>query len=304
MSSDSPSPAPGIGLYAGAVTYLWWGLAPLYWRALGAVAPIDVIAHRALWAVPFCALLLAVRGQLRPALALLRQPRLVGLLALSSAMVALNWGIYIYAVSRHQVAEASLGYFLLPLLSVLSGLLFFGERLRPVQWLAVGFAAAGVAVYAVRIGTPPTIALALAVCFAMYGALRKRVPVGSLDGLFVETLLLAPPALGWILWHDGAGLGRHGPATDALLLLSGAFTALPLILYVVAAQRLSMVTLGLLFYLNPSCQLLLAVCWFGEPLYAGQAWTFVLVWIGVLLYLAQMGRDRWRARRLPRVDAG
>jgi chloramphenicol-sensitive protein RarD len=126
--------------------------------------------------------------------------------------------------------------------------------------------------------------------------LRKHVPVDSLDGLFIETLLLAPLALGWVLTHDGAGFGAHGETRTLMLVLSGAFTALPLIAYVSAARALPLATLGLLFYVNPSCQLLLAVCWFGEPIHAAEAWTFALVWTGVLLYLAQLMHDRWRTR--------
>jgi chloramphenicol-sensitive protein RarD len=306
MSSRVPSPPHAAGFAAGVAAYLWWGLSPLYWHALAPVAAIDVIAHRALWAVPCCALLLAWRGHLGRALAVLRQPRNLLLLATSSALVASNWWLFVWSVGAGQIAQASLGYFLQPLLTVLIGLVFFHERLTPMQWLAVAFAAAGVLVYATSVGEPPLLALGVAVSFALYGALRKHVSVDSVDGLFVETLLLAPVALGWILYHDGAGLGTVDLPTSLLLVLSGAFTAFPLIAYVSAARRLPLATLGLLFYLNPSCQLLVAVCWFGEPLHAAEAWTFALVWIGVLLYLGQLLNDRMRGRsaalRPPALD--
>jgi chloramphenicol-sensitive protein RarD len=301
MSERVPSPLTTAGLLAGLTAYLWWGLSALYWRALEPVAAIDVIAHRALWAVPVCALLLALRGHLRRALGALREMRSLLLLAASSALIAFNWGLFVWSVGAGELAQASLGYFMQPLLAVLLGLVFFRERLTPMQWLAVGFAAAGVTVYASSVGEPPLIALGVAVSFALYGALRKHVRVDSLDGLFVETLLLAPLALGWILVHDGAGLGAHGLRTDLLLVLSGAFTALPLIAYVSAARTLPLATLGLLFYLNPSVQLLVAVCVFGEPVHAAEAWTFALVWTGVLLYLGQMLNDRLRGRRALRA---
>lgn len=297
MSPRAPSPYPAAGFAAGLAAYVWWGLSPLYWHALTAVAAVDVIAHRALWAVPCCALLLAWRGHLGRALAVLRQPRNLLLLASSSALVAFNWWLFVWSVGRGQIAQASLGYFLQPLLTVLLGLVFFRERLTPMQWLAVAFAAAGVLVFALNVGEPPLVALGVAVSFALYGALRKHVSVDSVDGLFIETLLLAPVALAWILHHDGAGLGAHGVATDVLLVFSGAFTAFPLIAYVSAARSLPLATLGVLFYLNPSCQLLVAVCWFGEPLHAAEAWTFALVWTGVLLYLGQLLNDRMRGRR-------
>jgi len=296
MTSRAPSPFTTAGLLAGLTAYLWWGLSALYWRALAPVGAIDVIAHRALWAVPCCALLLGLRGHGGRALAVLRDPRSLLLLGASSALIAFNWGLFVWSVGAGELAQASLGYFMQPLLSVLLGLAFFRERLTPMQWLAVGFAAAGVGVYAANVGEWPLIALGVAVSFALYGALRKHVSVDSVDGLFVETLLLAPLALAWILYHDGAGFGAHGWSTSTLLVLSGAFTALPLIAYVSAARSLPLATLGLLFYVNPSVQLLVAVCLFGEAIHAAEAWTFALVWTGVLLYLAQLLHDRWRGR--------
>jgi chloramphenicol-sensitive protein RarD len=298
MHTPAKSPS-SAGLLAGLTAYLWWGLSALYWNALEPISAADVIAHRALWAAPFCALLLALRGNLRRAFGVLRTPRHLALLALTGALVAFNWGLFVWSVGAGRLAEASLGYFMQPLLTVLLGLVFYRERLTPVQWLAVAFAAAGVTVYAGSVGRPPLIALGLSVSFALYGALRKHVPVDSLDGLFIETLLLGPLALGWVLTHAGAGFGAHGEARTLMLVLSGAFTALPLIAYVSAARALPLTTLGLLFYVNPSCQLLLAVCWFGEPIGAAEAWTFALVWTGVLLYLAQLMHDRWRASTRP-----
>lgn len=282
------------GLLAGLAAYAWWGFSALYWRLLQPVQPLDIIAHRALWALPFCALVLLALGRLRPALAVLRQPRQALLLAASASVIAANWWLFIWSVGAHRLTEASLGYFIQPLVVVVIGMALFGERPARAHWIALGFVAAGIAVYASALRSPPWLALALSVSFGFYGALRKFVSVGSLDGLFIETLLLAPLALGWVLLHDGAGFGAHGAGTDTLLVLSGAFTALPLIAFVTAARKLSLLTMGLVFYLNPSCQLLVAVCWMGEPVGAGTAWGFALVWTGVLFYLAQMLRLRRR----------
>ena len=286
---------PGLdrtGILAGSAAYLWWGLAAFYWVPAKVVPAVDLLAHRALWAAPFCAVLLLARGRLLGAFRVLRAPRSLMLLGLSSALVALNWGIFLHAMGQNRLAEASLGYFMQPLVAVLIGLVGFRERLTPLQWMSVGFAAAGVAVYTSALGHLPLVALGVSVSFGLYGAVRRLVQVDSLDGLFVETVLLAPFALGWILWQGGAGLGARGHHVDAILLGAGAFTAIPLLGYIEAARRLPMIALGLLFYINPTVQLLVAVFGFGEPLQPAAVWSFSLVWAGVVLYLAQTLRRR------------
>lgn len=294
ISGNNPASAKidTRGLVGGLVAYVWWGLSALYWNALGSVSTIDIIAHRALWAVPFCALLLIAYGRLGRALRILRAPRQLALLAVCSALIALNWGLFVWSVGAGRLTESSLGYFMQPLMAVLLGMVFFRERLTPIQWLAVAFAAAGVLVFGSTVGQVPYIALGVSFSFGIYAAIKKSLPVDALDGLFIETLLLAPAALVWILWHAGAGLGQVDRATDVLLLLAGMFTVLPLIAFSASARRLPLVTLGLLFYINPSIQLLLAVCWFGEPVTISQAWTFALVWSGLALYLVHMFHRR------------
>jgi chloramphenicol-sensitive protein RarD len=295
MNARTPAAAADpVGLMIGVLAYLWWGMSALYWNALSHLAAVDVIAHRALWAVPFCALLLLLRGHLRRALAILRSPRNLLLLLLSSSLIAVNWWMFVWSVGVGRLTEASLGYFMQPLVVVLLGLLFFRERPRRVEWIALAFAAAGVLAFAIEVGTLPLLALGIAFSFAAYGALRKSLPVDSVDGLFIETLLLAPFALAWVLWHGGAGLGRSG-VDDTLLVLSGVFTALPLIAYVASARRIALVTLGLLFYINPTCQFLLALWWFDEPVSSGRLLAFVLVWTGLAVYLAHMLRA-WHKR--------
>ena len=217
---------PGLdrtGILAGSAAYLWWGLAAFYWVPAKVVPAVDLLAHRAFWAAPFCAVLLLARGRLLGAFRVLRAPRSLMLLGLSSALVALNWGIFLHAMGQNRLAEASLGYFMQPLVTVLIGLVGFRERLTPLQWMSVGFAAAGVAVYTSALGHLPLVALGVSVSFGLYGAVRRLVQVDSLDGLFVETVLLAPFALGWILWHGGAGLGAHGHHVDVILLGLGRF---------------------------------------------------------------------------------
>lgn len=286
---------PGLdrtGILAGSAAYLWWGLAAFYWVPAKVVPAVDLLAHRAFWAAPFCAALLLWRGRLGRALRALRSTRSLLLLGCSSALVAVNWGIFLHAMGQQRLAEASLGYFMQPLVAVLIGLVGFSERLTPLQWISVGFAAAGVAVYTSALGHLPLVAIGVSVSFGLYGAVRRLVQVDSLDGLFIETVLLAPFALGWILWHGGAGLGEHGARVDATLLFAGAFTAIPLLGYIEAARRLPMIALGLLFYINPTVQLLVAVFAFGEPLRPAAVWSFALVWTGVMLYLAQTLRRR------------
>ena len=303
MATHSTSGIDGIGLFAGVLAYLWWGLSPLFWSALAGIDAADIVAHRVLWALPFCALLLLWRGHLGRAVTALRDRQQLGLLTASAAVVSINWGLYIWAIGAGRVAEASLGYFMQPLVTVLIGFVFFRERLAPLQWLALGFAAAGVAVYAAGIGGLPLVAVGISVSFAIYGALRKFVAVDSVDGLFIETLLLGPLALGWILLHEGAGLGSRGTGTDLLLLATGAFTAIPLIAFVSAARRLALGTLGVLFYINPACQFLLAVFWFGEPVHPSDVIAFALVWAGVLLYLIALAQQLRRLRRVGGVAA-
>jgi chloramphenicol-sensitive protein RarD len=293
---NSPTSPSAAGLAAGLLAYLWWGGSALYWALLAAVPAVDIVAHRALWCVPFCALLLLGRGGFSRALTVLRQPAQLALLALSAGLIALNWGLFVYAVNAQRLSESSLGYFLQPLVVMLVGVLVFAERPTRTQWLAIACAALGVTVYALSLGELPIVAVGIALSFAGYSALRKGLPVGTLDGLFIETLLLAPAALAWILSRGGAGLELQSWTTSALLLGAGAFTAVPLIAYVAAARRLTLVTLGFLFYVNPGCQLLLAHFWFGEAVDGGRLLAFGLVWTGLAIYLAQLATVAPRRR--------
>jgi chloramphenicol-sensitive protein RarD len=286
-----------------AVTaYLIWGFAALYWIRAEPVASVDILAHRALWSLPFVLICLALAGggRLQATLALLGQPRPLAIMACAALLSATNWGIFLWAVTNEHATEASLGYFMLPLVNVVIGITVFRESLDPAQRIAIGFAAAAILVQIVALGGVPVVALALALSFGLYGAIRKGVSVESMEGLFLETLFMAPLAAGWLIYRDGAGLGQYGPGVDLVLLGAGAFTAIPLMCYVAASRLLPLTALGLVFYIGPTAQLLVAVLIFGEPFSLAQLAAFALVWIGLVLVTADNLR---RARALRRVDA-
>jgi len=291
------------GLLFGVLAYGLWGIAPLYWHLVITVDPVEVIAHRAVWGfVAFVALVIAARRTTALAAAL-RDRRTVGLIAMSAALLAFNWGTFVYAISSHQLLEASLGYFINPLLSVALGTIVLRERLRRLQWLAIGAATAGVAVIAIGAGRAPWIALVLASSFAIYGLIRKTARVESLIGSTIETLLLAPIAGAYLgyLALTGRGAFGHAPTTIELYLLStGAVTAIPLLLFTSAARRLPLSTVGFLQYLAPTGQFLLAVTVLGEPIARDKLTAFALIWIGLVVFsldLARSQRSRAAAAR-------
>ncbi|MEW5888895.1 MAG: EamA family transporter RarD [Pseudomonadota bacterium] len=284
-------------LYAGAA-YLLWGAFPLYFKAVKHVSALEIIVHRVLWSALFVALLLAATRRFIGFKALARQPRLVGTLCLTTALVTTNWLIFVWAVNAGRVLETSLGYFINPLVSMLLGFLFLGERLRPAQRLAVGLAALGVANQLWQLGVVPWVPLALAASFGGYGLLRKRLRLDAMNGLFIETLLAAPVALGYLAWiwrQDTVAFGHGDPSTDFLLVLAGPITAIPLMLFAAGAQRLSLSTLGFLQYIVPTLTLVLAVYVFGESFGRAQFVTFGLIWLGLALY----SFDLWRTLRRP-----
>ncbi len=279
------------------VAYLVWGFAALYWVRTEPVTPIDLVAHRALWSLPVLVVLLAMMGRLAAALALLRQPRYLLILAASSLAQVVNWGIFLWAVTHEQATEASLGYFLLPLINVLIGVVAFHERPDRAQRVAILFAFIGMSLLVIENGGLPWVALGVAVSFGIYGLIRKGVSVDAVEGLFIEILLVMPLALWW-LWRSGwGGLGSHGWEVDVFLLGAGVITVVPLACYVLAARQISMTSMGLVFYLGPSCQLFVAVCLFGEPMNPVQLFSLGLVWLG----LAVMVWDTVRRMRTVRV---
>lgn len=292
------SPEAARGALAAAGCYLAWGLFPVYWKQLAGIEATELIAHRHVWSLLFVLVVMALGegwGGLRAAL---RSRTALGWHAASGVLLTLNWLVFVWGVNHGHVLEASLGYFLVPLVNVALGRFVLHERLRRLQWVAIGCAAAGVLLLLVRVGRPPWIALALAATFGAYGLLRKKSPLGPLVGLGLETLLLAPLALGFILWRQGAGLGALGHVSVAqhvLLLSAGVVTAVPLLLFAYGARRIRFATLGLLQYIAPTGQFALGALLYHEVFSPERAAAFVLIWCGLVLYTAD---NLWHQRRV------
>ena len=283
------------GLLLGLGAYLMWGFLPLYFKLLAAVSPTEIVAHRICWSLIFLSVLVLLWKRW-PAVRAAVTSRVLATLTLTAALIGANWLIWIWAVVNGHVLEGSLGYYLNPLVNVLLGVLLLGERLTRARTFAVLLAAAGVAVLALGAGDGLWISLSLAASFALYGYFRKVAPVDALEGLTVETAILTPIALGWILWLNrsgGGGLGADG-FTIFLLVLAGAVTAVPLLLFTAAAKRLPYSTLGFLQYIAPSIQFLLAVLVFGEHLSTAHILCFGAIWTALVIFAA----EGWRLGRI------
>ncbi|MCZ6831741.1 MAG: EamA family transporter RarD [Gammaproteobacteria bacterium] len=289
------------GLLLATTAYLIWGFAALYWVQTEPITAPDLVAHRALWALPVLVVSLLLMGRLGASLQLLRQPRTMAIMACSALLQALNWGIFLWAVTHQRATEASLGYFLLPLINVGIGIFLFKERIDRAQQIAVALAAVGMLILIMENRGLPWVALGVSVSFGLYGAVRKAVSVGAVEGLLLETIVMAPFALGWLIVRDGAGFGLYGARVDALLLGAGVMTAVPLMCYVAASRLTALSALGLVFYLGPSCQLLVAICIFGEPMNPVQLFSFALVWLGLGFVAADTLR-RYRSMRALRDE--
>jgi chloramphenicol-sensitive protein RarD len=275
--------ARGVG--AAIAAYLCWGLLPLYFKQLQGVPALEILAHRVVWSVLLLGGLLAWRRDLAAFTVPFRGAKLP-LLAATTALIACNWLLYIWAVNSGRILEASLGYYVNPLVNVLLGVLFLGERLDGRQKAAVGLAAVGVLVLVVEAGRLPWIALALALSFGLYGLLRKRARIPAVGGLFGETALLAPAALAYLWLRGASGDGALGasPGTSALLVAAGPITALPLVWFTVGVQRLRLSTMGLIQYLAPTGQFLLAVALYREPFGRAHAVAFACIWGSLGIY--------------------
>lgn len=285
MSADGPSSAERrVGLAYGFAAYGSWGVLPLYFKAVAAAPPLELLAHRVVWA-QLLLLALCVRQGLLPELrAALRPGPVLARLGASTALIAVNWLLYIYAVTGGHVLEASLGYYINPLFSILLGVVVLRERLSRPVLLAVAIAGAGVAWLTWSVGRAPWLALSLAVTFGLYALMRKLVPVGALVGLTVETGLLFPFALAYFAWAAEAGrmvFRAQGAALDVLLFLAGLVTAVPMLFFTGAARRLPLTTIGFLQYISPTIQFLLAVALFGEPFSRARGVAFVCIWIAL-----------------------
>ncbi|WP_374404627.1 EamA family transporter RarD [Niveibacterium sp.] len=287
------------GLACALGAFSVWGLSPLYFHAVGSIPAGEIVAHRVLWSV----LLLAAWIRWRQGYGTLRgvfgQPRLLALLALTASLTSLNWLVFVWSVGAGRLVESSLGYFINPLVNVLFGRLFLGERLRPLQRVAVSVATAGVALKVWQTGQLPWIALFLAGTFGTYGLLRKRAPIDAQNGLFIETLLVTPIALAYLSWQAAQGelhLGATHVVT-ALLPFAGVMTTIPLALFAEAARRLPLSTVGLVQYLSPTLNFLIAVLIFGEAFRGGDLAAFGLIWTALALYSADALRAGKPAKR-------
>ncbi|MEM6580110.1 MAG: EamA family transporter RarD [Pseudomonadota bacterium] len=271
------------GTFYAIIANLIWGVAALYWIETEPVPASDLVAHRVIWSLPVILVFLWLMGDGRLSLALsrFRERRTLLIMGASASLSALNWGIFMWAVTHGQAAEASLGYFLLPLINVVIGMTVFRESIDRAQQIGVGLAVLAMVLQFIFHPGLPVVALSLALSFALYGAIRKGVNVESSEGLLVEMALLAPFALGWLLLSGGGGLGDYGMKVDMFLLGSGLMTALPLIAYVAASRLLPLTMLGLVFYIGPSVQLLVALFVLGEPFDMVQMIAFALVWVGL-----------------------
>lgn len=290
--------APGrSGLAAAVSAFAIWGLFPLYLKPLAAVPTLQVMGHRIVWCCVLVFAWLAVRGELGAVRSALASAATRHRLAASAVCISLNWLIYVWAVANGHVVDASLGYFINPLFSVVLGVFVLGERLNRAQWFAVALAATGVLYLAVVLGRPPWIALWLAASFGLYGLIRKVVAVEAVPGLATETLLLLPFALGYLVWAESAGtaaLGHSSAGVDALLVGLGLATAMPLALFSYGARRIPLSMVGLVQYIGPTLQFLIGVLVFNEPFPRSRAIGFALIWSALAIYAVD---GLWRRRR-------
>lgn len=305
MARADPQPAPDrldrTGLLQGLGAYGIWGLLPLFFWLLDGVDSGEVVAMRVLWSVVLLGVLIVALRRVPLFLAAIRSRKAMTYLGISAALISVNWLVYVWAVQHNHVLEASLGYFLNPLVNVLLGVVLLRERLGAAQIAAVALASIGVAVLAVGAGQGIWISLALAFSFGFYGLVRKIAPVESLEGLTIETAILTPIAAGYLVWlsgHAGLGFGQT-PLWTVVLAISGVVTATPLLLFAAAARRLPYSTLGLLQYLAPTMQFLLAISFFGETMTMAHAICFALIWTGLAIYAVSGIVAARRSRAVP-----
>lgn len=283
------------GIAAGLVAYVLWGFLPIYFKIVEAIPPLEVLAHRIVWAVPFGVPIILARRQWPDVREALLNVRTVGWLTLSALLIAVNWLVYIWAVQQEEIFQASLGYYINPLMYVLVGVVFFKERLRPAQTVAVLLAGGGVTVLALSGSQFPVIALTLATSFTIYGVIRSRVAIGGMPGLFIETLILFPAAVAYLGYITSTGASSFGPddlPLAGLLMLAGPFTVLPLLAFALAARRLRLSTIGIMQFIAPTMQFFVGLA-YGEMLTMAHVVCFALIWTAVVVFSA----DAFKASR-------
>jgi chloramphenicol-sensitive protein RarD len=288
--------AAGIGY--GLLAYVIWGCFPIYFRQLADISPMDILSNRTAWAFVFVTLLLSLRGRWDKLAAMFQSPRQLVRLSIAALLLGSNWLGFLWALDQHQLVAASLGYFLTPLVNVLLGLIVLKEKLNRKEWLAIALAVLAVGNELMSLGTLPWISLFLASTFGIYGLLRKQVPVDAISGLWLETLAMLPICLIYAAWQAAHGhmvFSLFSGATTALLVGSGIMTALPLMAFAAATQRLDLAMVGMLMYINPTMQFVTAIFLFDEPLQPARVVSFALIWLGLVIFSA----SAWQKYRKP-----
>jgi chloramphenicol-sensitive protein RarD len=273
-----------LGLLFGVSAYTLWGLFPIYWPLLKPANPLEIVSHRAVWTLVFCFIILALTKTLKSTLSLLKHPKIVAGLFLSSILISINWIIYIYAANNEHVIEASLGYYINPIVVIATGVIVLKEKMRPLQWLAVGIATLGVAVLTIDYGRLPWIALGLAFSWGSYGLVKKQLGLGALEGLSIETLLSSGFYLGYLIWLGNSGEGHFTYSLTLTLLLigGGAVTAIPLLLFNGSTNRLPLTLVGLLQYITPTIQFCIGVWYYHEDMPTARWVGFFIIWVALM----------------------
>lgn len=275
------------GVVLGLLAYALWGIFPIYFKWIDEAIPTEVLVHRVVWAVPFGGLIILFRRQLSEVWCALSNPGTLIWLACAALAISCNWWIYIWAVTNGHILDTSIGYYINPMMYVLVGVVFFAERLRSLQLTSVILATLGVVILTISLGRFPWVALALAALFTVYGIIRRQVAVGAMPGLFIETLILLPFAVVWLfmLMKNGEALFYNStPATNMKLMLAGPVSVLPLLLFAIAAKRLSLTTIGFMQFLGPTIQFFIAI-YYGETITAAHMFCFVLIWLSVAIFM-------------------
>ena len=289
-----------LGLLFGVSSYILWGLFPLYWPLLQPANPLEIVSHRAVWTLVFCLIVLALSKQLHSTIAIVKKPRIMAGLFLTTILVSINWLTYIWATNNGHVVEAALGYYINPLIIIAFGVLLLREKMRPLQWLAVGIAAVGVAILTFDYGRLPWVAISLALSGGTYGLVKKKLDLGALDGLAIETLISLIPYAGYLIYLGNQGSGQFGQSTGLTILLisAGAVTAIPLLLFNGSTTRLPYSTIGLMQYITPTIQFSIGVWIRHEDMPAARWIGFLVIWLA----LAALATDLVRSSRA--VDNG
>jgi chloramphenicol-sensitive protein RarD len=278
------------GIWYAVLAYLLWGLVPIYWKSLQGVPGLQLICHRIVWSSAILIVPAWISGKLAALLRAAASRRILAIYSAASITLALNWLVYVWAVNAGFIVQAALGYFINPLVSVLLGVLALHERLRPGQWIAIALAACGVVYLTLYYGTLPWIALWLALSFGVYGLLKKTAPLGAVEGLTLETSILAVPALVYLLYADTAGFGAFGhggPLSTALMVAAGPVTTIPLLFFAASVVRIPLSVVGMLQYLSPTLQFLIGVYLYREPFSRGQFVGFACVWTALIVFGAE-----------------